>query len=74
MKDPTKHLLEQIIVMLCYLPEVPQLAKTELLNRATFCGIHLGAAKEPGIEADAKITGSKYINGGDDTDCYGRTA
>ena len=32
------------------------------------------SAAQPGIEADAKITGSKYINGGDDTDCYGRTA
>ena len=51
MEDPTKHLLEQIVVMLCYLTEVPQLSKTELLNRAAFCGIYLGVAKESVVQA-----------------------
>ena len=35
-----EYLLRQIIKMLCYLPDVPQTAKTELLNRAAMCGIH----------------------------------
>ena len=42
-----EHLLRQIIEILCYLPDVPQTAKTELLNRAAMAGINFNGREQP---------------------------